>query len=228
MATWPPSASRMCGWPRWKRPSASWHPRPFGRRRDPAPHAAGPRRRGYRARNLRGSTRRSRTVGGDYYASSVAAPRGPWRWATFPGQGYAGLPHDDGAACAGAVLAEDPGDLAWFMTRLNKATCAKCPANRFITFFFAVLDAAKGELTFANAGHKSTDRHARVRRIADAGRRRPGAGRSADCALLGAARASGPGRPAGALQRRRHRATNANFDEFGEDRFIEVLRQASA
>jgi sigma-B regulation protein RsbU (phosphoserine phosphatase) len=51
------------------------------------------------------------------------------------------------------VLAEDPGNLAAFMTRLNKATCAKCPSNRFITFFFCVLDTATGELTFANAGH---------------------------------------------------------------------------
>jgi len=51
------------------------------------------------------------------------------------------------------VLAEDPGDLAAFMTRLNKATCAKCPSNRFITFFFCVLDTHTGELTFANAGH---------------------------------------------------------------------------
>ena len=39
------------------------------------------------------------------------------------------------------------------MTRMNKATCAKCPSNRFITFFFCVLDAATGELAFANAGH---------------------------------------------------------------------------
>ena len=39
------------------------------------------------------------------------------------------------------------------MTRLNKATCAKCPSNRFITFFFCVLDTKTGELTFANAGH---------------------------------------------------------------------------
>ena len=51
------------------------------------------------------------------------------------------------------VLAEDPGDLASFMTRLNKTTCANCPSNRFITFFFSVLDAATGELRFANAGH---------------------------------------------------------------------------
>src|ERR1035438_5525371 len=51
------------------------------------------------------------------------------------------------------VLAEDPGNLAQFMTRLNKATCAKCPSNRFITFFFSVLDASTGELAYANAGH---------------------------------------------------------------------------
>ena len=51
------------------------------------------------------------------------------------------------------VLAEDPGDLAHFMTRINKATCANCPSNRFITFFFSILNAATGELTYANAGH---------------------------------------------------------------------------
>jgi sigma-B regulation protein RsbU (phosphoserine phosphatase) len=39
------------------------------------------------------------------------------------------------------------------MTRLNKITCANCPSNRFITFFFCVLDPASGVLTFANAGH---------------------------------------------------------------------------
>jgi sigma-B regulation protein RsbU (phosphoserine phosphatase) len=51
------------------------------------------------------------------------------------------------------VLAEDPGDLGPFMVRLNKATCAKCPSNRFVTFFFCVLDPATGELSYANAGH---------------------------------------------------------------------------
>jgi len=51
------------------------------------------------------------------------------------------------------VLAEDPGNLAAFMTRLNKTTCANCPSNRFITFFFCVLDIKTGDLAFANAGH---------------------------------------------------------------------------
>jgi sigma-B regulation protein RsbU (phosphoserine phosphatase) len=51
------------------------------------------------------------------------------------------------------LLAEDPGDLGAFMVRLNKATCANCPTNRFITFFFCVFDPATGELAYANAGH---------------------------------------------------------------------------
>jgi sigma-B regulation protein RsbU (phosphoserine phosphatase) len=51
------------------------------------------------------------------------------------------------------VLAEDPPDVASMMTRLNRATAANCPANRFISFFFSVLDPKTGELTYANAGH---------------------------------------------------------------------------
>jgi sigma-B regulation protein RsbU (phosphoserine phosphatase) len=51
------------------------------------------------------------------------------------------------------VLAEDPGNLAHFMTRINKATCEKCPSNRFITFFFSVFNAVTGDLAYANAGH---------------------------------------------------------------------------
>ena len=51
------------------------------------------------------------------------------------------------------VLAEDPTDVGALVTRLNKATCAKCPSNRFITFFFCVLDPATGDVAFANAGH---------------------------------------------------------------------------
>ena len=39
------------------------------------------------------------------------------------------------------------------MTRINKITCAKCPSNRFITFFFCVLDPTTGSLAYANAGH---------------------------------------------------------------------------
>ena len=51
------------------------------------------------------------------------------------------------------VLAEDPPDVAEMMNRLNRATVANSPLNRFITFFFSVLDPATGKLTYSNAGH---------------------------------------------------------------------------
>jgi hypothetical protein len=46
-----------------------------------------------------------------------------------------------------------PGDLGDFLVRLNKSTCRQCHSNRFITFFFCVLDPKTGELRFANAGN---------------------------------------------------------------------------
>ena len=71
------------------------------------------------------------------------------------------------------VLAEDPGDLAAFMTRLNKATCVNCPGNRFITFFFCVLDARHGRAGLRQRGPQSARDPARFRRGGDAGGRRP-------------------------------------------------------
>jgi serine phosphatase RsbU (regulator of sigma subunit) len=95
-----------------------------------------------------------RTVGGDYY-DFFPFPDGRVALALGDVSGK-GMPASLMMMALHArvqVLAEDPGDLAAFMTRLNKATCAKCPSNRFITFFFCVLDTNTGELTFANAGH---------------------------------------------------------------------------
>jgi phosphoserine phosphatase RsbU/P len=95
-----------------------------------------------------------RTVGGDYY-DFFPFPDGRVALALGDVSGK-GMPASLMMMALHArvqVLAEDPGDLAAFMTRLNKATCAKCPSNRFITFFFCVLDTKTGELTFANAGH---------------------------------------------------------------------------
>ena len=95
-----------------------------------------------------------RTVGGDYYDFF---PYSDGRVALALGDvSGKGMPASLMMMALHArvqVLAEDPGNLAGFMTRLNKATCAKCPANRFITFFFCVFDPKTGELTFANAGH---------------------------------------------------------------------------
>jgi phosphoserine phosphatase RsbU/P len=51
------------------------------------------------------------------------------------------------------VLFEEPGHLAEKMGRLNKATSANCPDNRFITFFMGILDPHTGEFVYSSAGH---------------------------------------------------------------------------
>ena len=39
------------------------------------------------------------------------------------------------------------------VARLNRSLAATCPRNRFITFFFAIVDADTGEVAYCNAGH---------------------------------------------------------------------------
>src|SRR5204862_7667163 len=113
---------------------------------DQAPEVAGA--------DLAGFNAACRTVGGDYY-DFFTYPDGRVALALgdVSGKGMSAALMMAELHARVQVLAEDPSDLGAFMMRLNKATCAKCPSNRFITFFFCVLDAATGELTYANAGH---------------------------------------------------------------------------
>src|SRR5271157_3634827 len=104
--------------------------------------------------DLAGYNAACRTVGGDYY-DFFPYPDGRVAMALGDVSGK-GMPASLMMAELHArvqVLAEDPGNLGGFMTRLNKATCVKCPGNRFVTFFFCVLDLVSGEVKFANAGH---------------------------------------------------------------------------
>jgi len=123
------------------------------------------------------------------------------------------------------VLAEDPKELGAFMIRLNKATCANCPSNRFITFFFCVLNPATGELAYANAGHNAPV----VLRASRESEMLSGGG-----PVLGIL----PIAPYGEMRTQLGigdllaiysdgvtEANNPNYDEFGEERFIEVLRK---
>jgi phosphoserine phosphatase RsbU/P len=174
--------------------------------------------------DLAGYNAACRTVGGDYYDfftypdGRVALTLGD-----VSGKGMPASLMAMGLHARVQVLAEDPGDLGAFMTRLNKATCANCPSNRFITFFFCVLDAATGQVAFANAGHNP-----------------PIVVRSSGDALM----LEGGGPVLGILpiapysQMFTHldrgdmlvlysdgvtEATNLNYDEFGEQRLIDTL-----
>ena len=104
--------------------------------------------------DLAGFNAACRTVGGDYYDFfPFADGRVGMALGDVSGKGFPASLMMMALHARVQVLAEDPSDLAAFMSRLNKATCAKCPSNRFITFFFCVLDIRTGDLAFANAGH---------------------------------------------------------------------------
>lgn len=51
------------------------------------------------------------------------------------------------------VYAETDPAPARLVTRLNKSVAARCPGNRFITFFYGVIDPKSGTITYCNAGH---------------------------------------------------------------------------
>lgn len=103
---------------------------------------------------LAGHNAACRTVGGDYY-DFIPYPDGKVAIALGDVSGKA-MPAALLMTSLHArvrVLAEDPPDVAEMMTRLNRATAANCPSNRFVSFFFSVFDPATGILTYANAGH---------------------------------------------------------------------------
>jgi phosphoserine phosphatase RsbU/P len=104
--------------------------------------------------DLAGFNAPCRTVGGDYYGF-VTLPQGRVGLALGDVSGK-GMPAALMVMAFEArlrVLAEDEDTAATLVTRLNKITCANCPSNRFITFFYGILDPATGDLAFANAGH---------------------------------------------------------------------------
>jgi phosphoserine phosphatase RsbU/P len=95
-----------------------------------------------------------RTVGGDYY-DFFAYENGRIALALgdVSGKGMPASLMMMGLQARVQALIDEPEDLGATMARINKITCSKCPSNRFITFFFCVMDPATGKLTYANAGH---------------------------------------------------------------------------
>ncbi len=104
--------------------------------------------------DLAGYNAPCRTVGGDYY-DFFPYPNGRVAMVLGDVSGK-GMPASLLMMSLQArvqVLADEPQNLAAVITLLNKITCRNCPSNKFITFFFCVLDPATGELAYCNAGH---------------------------------------------------------------------------
>jgi sigma-B regulation protein RsbU (phosphoserine phosphatase) len=123
------------------------------------------------------------------------------------------------------VLAEDPGNLAAFMSRLNKTTCANCPSNRFITFFFCVLDTKTGALSFANAGHNPPI----IIRATGESEMLEGGGPVLGILPIAPYKEMhaqlNPGDMLVIYSDGVTEATNIHYEEYEEQRFIEVLRE---
>ena len=175
--------------------------------------------------DLAGFNMPCRTVGGDYYDFfTYADGQVAMTLGDVSGKGMPASLMAMGLHARVQVLAEDPKDLGAFMMRLNKATCANCPANRFITFFFCVLSPETGQVAYANAGHNPPI----VVRASGEATMLEGGG-----PVLGIL----PIAPYSQMSTQLDRgdmlvlysdgvteATNLNYDEFGEDRLIEALK----
>ncbi len=103
---------------------------------------------------LAGFNAACRTVGGDYYGFvRYPGARVGVALGDVSGKGMAAALMVMAFEARLRVVAEDVDNPAHLVARLNKITCANCPSNRFITFFYGVLDGATGLVSFANAGH---------------------------------------------------------------------------
>jgi serine phosphatase RsbU (regulator of sigma subunit) len=170
-----------------------------------------------------------RTVGGDYYDFfPYAGPSVGLALGDVSGKGMPASLMMMALHARVHVLAETPGNLGDFMMRLNKATCATCPSNRFITFFFSVLDAVSGDLRFANAGHNPP---ILLRASGDAQMLEGGGPVLGVISIAPYSEQSASLAPGDLLVLYSDGVTEANnpdFDEFGEERFIRVLSENRA
>jgi serine phosphatase RsbU (regulator of sigma subunit) len=95
-----------------------------------------------------------RTVGGDYY-DFLPQPDGRVVLALgdVAGKGMPAALLMTSLQAKVHAIAETSAGPADAMVRLNRSLAANTPRNRFITFFYALIDPRTGELTFCNAGH---------------------------------------------------------------------------
>jgi sigma-B regulation protein RsbU (phosphoserine phosphatase) len=104
--------------------------------------------------DLAGYNAACRTVGGDYY-DFLPYPDGRVGIVIgdVAGKGMPAALMMTSLQAKVQALAEVPGDPAAVVARLNRSLAATCPRNRFVTFFFSIIDAATGDIAFCNAGH---------------------------------------------------------------------------
>ncbi|MCE5308284.1 MAG: SpoIIE family protein phosphatase [Acidobacteriales bacterium] len=95
-----------------------------------------------------------RGVGGDYFDFfAYADGRAGLLVADVAGKGMPAAMMMSNLHSRVQILAEEPCNWAEMTSRLNRAVTKNSPENRFITFFFCLLNPSTGELQYCNAGH---------------------------------------------------------------------------
>lgn len=104
--------------------------------------------------DLAGHNAPSRAVGGDYY-DFFPYPNGRVGLVLgdVAGKGMSAALLMMSLQASVQVMAEEPEHPAEVITRLNRIVGARSPSNRFISFFFCIVDPATGTLVYCNAGH---------------------------------------------------------------------------
>src|SRR5579872_6736216 len=96
----------------------------------------------------------ARAVGGDWY-DFIPFPDGRWGivLADVSGKGTAAALMKSATRGMFRALAEACCTPSGVLTKLNQRMVKDCPAGKFVTLVYAVLDPAKQSVVFANAGH---------------------------------------------------------------------------
>ncbi len=108
----------------------------------------------YEGYDLAGYNLPCRTVGGDYY-DFLPYQDGRLGLAVgdVSGKGLPAALLMSSLQARMHMLVETTPDPATAVTILNRNLAERCPAGKFITFFYGLLDTATGILQFSNAGH---------------------------------------------------------------------------
>jgi sigma-B regulation protein RsbU (phosphoserine phosphatase) len=100
--------------------------------------------------------RPARMVGGDYFdVLRLGGNRLAVCIADVVGKGVSAALLMANVQATVRAFARDSESPAWLCTRVNSVLCGNIAAEKFVTFFYGVLDADKRTLRYCNAGHPS-------------------------------------------------------------------------
>lgn len=169
-----------------------------------------------------------RAVGGDYY-DYAWAPDGRFAFVVADASGK-GLPASLLVSCLQArllTLIEDPMPLGEMARRLNRGLTAKCPGNRFVTVFIALLDPKTGEIEYSNGGHNPPLLVRATGEVEHLDTGGPVMGLIGVAPYSSARVLMNPGDMLLAFSDGVTEAINATEEEFGDDRLLQYATRAS-